>query len=58
MNNNVVCPLCGKSFKGLPAKSWQYRDYDVGNYKCTHCERRFMLYQNPEKTYTIPKRRM
>lgn len=55
--SELICPICNHDVSTSPVKSWKYATYEVKRYQCHNCKSKFNLYQNPKKTFTLPKRK-
>ncbi len=53
--NKLLCPVCNSDVTSSPLKAWKFRVYEVKRYECQNCKSKFNFYQNPKRTFTIPK---
>lgn len=53
--SKLICPVCNRDVTASPLKSWKYGTYEVKRYECENCKSKFNRYQNPKRTFMIPK---
>ena len=53
----IECPICSIKQKEKPINEWSYgKNTSVKRFKC-ECGKSFNLYDNGNKTWTIPKKK-